>query len=49
LRGKKAEDTKRGRKFRRLNAVAAVTHGKNGTKKTAMRMPARLHDGMLEG
>ncbi|MDR2796128.1 MAG: transposase, partial [Spirochaetaceae bacterium] len=35
LRGVKVEDTKRGRKFHRVNVVAAVTHSKNETKKIA--------------
>jgi transposase len=35
LRGVKAEDTKRGNSFHRINAVAAVTHGRDGTKKLA--------------
>jgi transposase len=35
VRGEKVEDTKRGRKFHRVNVVAAITHGKSGTKKTA--------------
>jgi transposase len=35
VRGEKVEDTKRGRKFHRVNVVAAVTHGKSGTKKIA--------------
>lgn len=35
LRGKKVEDTKRGRKFHRVNVVAAVIHSKDGAKKTA--------------
>jgi transposase len=35
LRGAKIEDTKRGRRFHRVNAVTAVTHGKKGRKKIA--------------
>jgi hypothetical protein len=35
LRGVKVEDTKRGRKFHRVNVVAAVIHSKNETKKIA--------------
>jgi transposase len=35
VRGKKIEDTKGGRKFHRVQVVAAVIHGKNGTKKIA--------------
>jgi hypothetical protein len=35
LRGARVEDAKRGRKFHRVNVVAAVTHGKTGRKKTA--------------
>jgi hypothetical protein len=31
-RGAKVEDAKRGRKFHRVNIVAAVTHSKEGTK-----------------
>jgi transposase len=35
LRGVKVEDTKRGHKFHRVNAAAAVIHGKKETKKIA--------------
>jgi predicted DNA-binding protein YlxM (UPF0122 family) len=35
LRGVKIEDTKRGNSFHRINVVAAVIHGKDGTTKLA--------------
>jgi transposase len=35
LRGARVEDAKRGRKFHRVNVVAAVTHDKKGRKKIA--------------
>ena len=35
VRGKKVEDTKRGRKFHRVNIVAAQVHGAGGVKKIA--------------
>jgi transposase len=35
LRGKKVEDTKRGRAFHRVNVVAAEKHGKNGVRRIA--------------
>jgi transposase len=34
-RGVKVEDTKRGRKYHRINVVAAVIHSERGTKKMA--------------
>jgi hypothetical protein len=46
LRGVKAEDTKRGNSFHRINAVAAVTHGRDGTKKLA---PERYNGSMAGG
>jgi hypothetical protein len=38
LRGVKVEDTKRGHTFHRVNAAAAVIHGKKETRKTAPDM-----------
>jgi hypothetical protein len=45
LRGEKAEDPKRGRKFLRVNVAAAVTHGKTRTKKIA----SECYNGSMTG
>jgi transposase len=45
LRGVKVEDTKRGRKFHRVNVVAAVIHGEKESRKIA----AECYSGSMTG